>query len=461
MKGRRDSGSIDHSYSLQTSLGKLASLDTLQKGVDEIKAYLMQIKRSDEKLNHFLTCLNPTNEHMLSQNHKKEFIRLYGIFAEILEGDCIPYLGKIIAALLKRLREANTGLNEVISQTYGALIHNTLHTLPDLPTSCFQLTSILKPLFECYSSTSKVFHIGAGLCITRIIQHAPIECLRFMLDKVSLKLIQLLNPSKAPTQLIEALISLILSVEQDFSPYTSALVPELMNCINNEDFACRKQALDALYTLGAVVPNSVIPFASEILVVLNSMRTVKIKPVRDSAVEAINLYKKLIPDSPPRHKKSEVHSPKNEVKPKSIFKGPINANFFKAAKDRQNDSIVEPEKPIVTKEFHNPDTIFIDSPRCLSPSFREAETSHIEKFEFEEPVREQFENNSKILNLSHSCKELSHEFYQFREQTKSEFYQINQRLGALEEMITTVSQLFDAKIKQITCNPNIAKILRN
>ena len=72
MKGRRDSGSIDQSYSLQTSLGKLASLDTLQKGIDEIKAYLMQFKRSDEKLNHFLTCLNPTNEHMLSQNHKKE-----------------------------------------------------------------------------------------------------------------------------------------------------------------------------------------------------------------------------------------------------------------------------------------------------------------------------------------------------------------------------------------------------
>ena len=461
MKARRDISTIDSSCNLQTSLGKLGSLDTNQKGIEEVKAYIIQYKRSDEKINYFLNCLTPTNEHMLSQNHKKEFIRIYGIVAEILEGDCIPYLGKIFGALLKKLKESNTVLNETISQTYGVIIHNTLHTLPDLPSSCSQLTAIFKPLFEVFSSNNKVIQVGCGLCLTKIIQHSPIECLRFMLPKISLRLIQILGSSKAQAQIIESLISLILSVEQEFARYTSALVPELMNCINSEDSACRKQVIDALYTLAAVVPESVEAFASEILTILNKVRTDKIKPIRDSAIEAVNIYKKLIPDVPVRQI-VEVRSPREEFKPKSIFKGPINANFFEAAKNRHNDSIVEaPDKGFQYKEYGRPEPIAIESPRSVSPSFREAETSNIEKFNFEESVHEENEGSFKIEKIWRNCKELGVEFNEFREQTKSDLYQINQRLGALEEMISTVSQLFDAKIKQITCNPNISKLLKN
>ena len=457
MKNRRESSNADMIGNLQASLGKLGALDTIQKGTEEIKTFLSLYKRSEEKISLFLSLLNPTNEHMLSQNHKKEFIKLYGLIAEVLEGECIPYLNKMISSLLKKLKEANSNLNETISHSYGAIAYNTLHTLSDLPSSCSQLTAILKPLFENLSSSNKVLQTGAGLCITKIIQHSPIECLRYLLDKISLKLISLLSTSKAQTQIIESLISLILSVEQDYSPYTEATVPELLNCIGSEDFACRKQVLDALYTIGAVVPASVTPFAREILNIINNARSDKIKPVRDSAIEAINLYKKLMPDSPSRPK-IELQSPKEELKPKSIFRGPVNSNFFKAAKNA-NDSIVEAaEKQSFFKEFQAEPVV--ESPRSISPSFREPETSNIEKFDFEESIHIE-KDNSKLQTVLTQVKEISSEFHQYRDQTKMELYQINQRLGALEEMISTVSQLFDAKIKQITCNPGIANILRS
>lgn len=459
MKNRREFSGADLNGSLQMALGKLGALDTQQKGMEEIKDYLRTYKHSEDKISHFISSLNPNNEHMLSLNHKKEFIKLYGIMAEVLESECVPYLGKIFAALLKKLKEANPSLHETISQSYGSIVHNTLHTLPDLPSSCNQMTNVLKPLFEGLSSSNRHLQTGAGLCVTKIIQHSPLECLRYMLDKLSLRLVQLLSLSKAQSQIIEAIISLILSVEQDFAPYAGRAVPEILNCINNEDFNCRKQMMDALYTLGAVVPSAVAPFARDIMNVLNRARTDKVKPVRDAAGEAINLYKKLIPDTPPKVK-VEVKSPREELKPKSIFKGPVNANFFKAA---NNDSIVEaPEKPSA-REYQA--QIFVESPRSQSPLFREQENPPpIEKFEFEESVGEIKEEHSLEKNpytLASQVGDLKNEFHQFKDQVKMELHQINQRLGALEEMITTVSQLFDAKVKQITCNPNIANLLRN
>lgn len=536
MRNRREASIPDISNTLSSALGKLGASDTQHKGLEEVKDFLRQHRLNEDKLTFFLSSLTPSNEHMLSISHKREYIKLYGTFAEILEHEALPYLPRIFAALTKKLKECNSSLNESISLAYGSVIHNTLHTLPDLPSSCSQLLSILKPLFESISSTNKILQVGSGLCITKIIQHSPLECLRFLLDRLTLKLLQVLNGSKAQCQVVESIISLVLSVEHEFAQYSARVVPELMSCAFNEDFLCRKQVVEAFYTLAAVVPASVAPFASEIMTILNKVRTDKAKPVRESAVEAMNLYKKMVPDTPAAGKITQK-SPKEEIKPKSIFRGPVNANFFKAA---NNDSIVEaPEKPFGLKEGFVEEMI-VDSPRSDSPSFREE--VGIEKFEFEQEVdsgfgrgmefgvvadrnggknkrgfevededligrergvgrdielmsekkygrvselqskrsgtfgycdpiqakKEQDRNldrnkgsQNRVEELKECCKDIKYEFGVFREQVRVEITQINQRLGALEEMISTVSQLFDAKLKQLTCNPNIANLLRN
>jgi hypothetical protein len=452
MKNRREGSFQDNSSLLSSALSKLGATDTQQKGIEEVKDYLRNHKLNDEKMNHFLASLTPNNEHMLSIGHKREFIKLYGTFAEILEAEAVPYLSKIFAALSKKLKECNSALNDGISLAYAQVVHNTLHTLPDLESSCSQLLGILRGLFENMNSTNKVIQVGSGLCITKIVQHSPLECLVFLLDRLSLKLVQVLSSCKAHCQVVEAIISLVLSVEQRFEPFTARTVPELINHAFEEDYMCRKQVAEALYTLAAVVPQSVSQFAEEILQVLNKLRTDKAKPVRESAVEAMNLYKRMTPE--PQVTKVNVKSPKESSKPKSIFRGPVNVNFFKAA---NNDSIVEaPERTPPYKEPVNPEQ-FIESPRSLSPSFREEE--NIEKFDFEQSIEESKIN--RVEEVRDSCKELKSEFKVFKDQVMTEIGQINQRLGALEEMISTVSQLFDAKLKQITCNPKIASLLRN
>ncbi|CAG9326060.1 unnamed protein product [Blepharisma stoltei] len=478
MKSRREGSmhSTDFQMAVQSALGRLGALDTQQTALEEIKSLLEQNATSDEKITIFLNSLNGVNEHTLTPVHKKEFVKLYGYMAEVLEGNMIPFIPRVLNTLQKKLKEANPHLFDAISSTFGMIIHNTLHTLPDLPSSCNQLALILKPLFQNLSTSNKNVQICSAHCLVKIIQHSPIECLKFMLEKLSAKILEYLNSPncRATGQLIEASISLILSIEQDFAPYAASYFPALLQSATDEDFATRKQALDALYTLAAVIPNSVVPFASEVMQLLNKARTDKIKPVRDSALEAISLYKNLVIESSPGRNDGR-HS--EQSRPKSMFKGQINPNFFKAAGNLNDGPIIEiaAKKPSKTAPPEDSPS-FQDEIAKIDDNFQIQEEPNF--FTFKEPKQEvveeepeekseekeeeeKFEENlvEKLSRLESENQELKTQFFEFKKTTKSEISQLNDRLGALEEMITTVSRLFDAKLKQITSNPKIAALL--
>ena len=57
----------------------------------------------------------------------------------------------------------------------------------------------------------------------------------------------------------------------------------------------RKMAIDVIYTMAAILKDSLRPFKSEILDILNHQRADKIKPVREASLEAIQAVKD-IPD---------------------------------------------------------------------------------------------------------------------------------------------------------------------
>lgn len=75
-----------------------------------------------DRMNAFLLMLQEHNEHM-RPNHRKELIRLYGAAAEIFEEALIPFMPKILAYLQRKLKENDTLLHGVISESLGALVH--------------------------------------------------------------------------------------------------------------------------------------------------------------------------------------------------------------------------------------------------------------------------------------------------------------------------------------------------
>lgn len=55
----------------------------------------------------------------------------------------------------------------------------------------------------------------------------------------------------------------------------------------------RKMAIDVIYTMAAILRDSIRPFKAEILDVLNHQRSDKIKPVREASIEALQAVKDI------------------------------------------------------------------------------------------------------------------------------------------------------------------------
>jgi hypothetical protein len=65
---------------------------------------------------------------------------------------------------------------------------------------------------------------------------------------------------------------------------------------SSSDFNTRKMAVDVVYTLAKIVPNSLKPYKLDLADVLNELKFDKMKPVREASSEAMN-YLKNVPDS--------------------------------------------------------------------------------------------------------------------------------------------------------------------
>ena len=528
----------EYKSTLLQALGKLARSETQRQAHEEIKSLLKDQANTEDRIALFLNHLseNPTHSNIL---YKKELIKLHGVFAEVLEDKSLPYLPRITGNLQKKLKEGDISMAEVIASSYGMLVHNTLHTIADLPSSCQQLSGIISPLFQNLGSGNKSLQVGAAQSLNKIIQHAPIECLQYLLDRITNKLMETLtNPAcKTQNYLLEALISLILSVEGLFAPFVNSLMPVLLQCINNEDQIVRKEAVDTLYTLGAVVSNSVGPYVEEIMTILYRCRTDKAKPVRDSAAEALTLYKDIAPTpseiperkpAPITPRSTASTGSKKEKSEKSIFKGPINPNFFKAAKKTTNPTIEVVDKgsvitiphdsvqdeadtfqdfapPIQQTSYHadfKQSTPTQSIVPALNLTFKPLEREIIEAEDHVEPPKENPENHiespwetsinqslspeparktaekpvtsslslqiksseslllERVQQLERQNVELTQALGIVQATTSREIGSIHQRLTALEEMINTVAQLFDARMRQLLSNPKISELLK-
>jgi hypothetical protein len=59
------------------------------------------------------------------------------------------------------------------------------------------------------------------------------------------------------------------------------------------DWSIRKMAIDVIYTMAAILKNTLSPYKNEILEVLNHSRSDKIKPVREATLEAMSAVKEI------------------------------------------------------------------------------------------------------------------------------------------------------------------------
>ena len=146
-------------------------------------------------------------------------------------------------------------------------------------------------------SPNKTVQTGAALCLSKIIQNSPEEVLIELLGEMTDRIIAVtkLTSFKAPTPLLECIISIVFHVELDFAPFVPRLIPMLIDFINNDEWSTKKVAIDAVYSIAAILKEQILPFRVDILKVLANCRFDKVKPVREATTETIKLLKEISP----------------------------------------------------------------------------------------------------------------------------------------------------------------------
>lgn len=59
------------------------------------------------------------------------------------------------------------------------------------------------------------------------------------------------------------------------------------------EWTTKKVAIDAVYSMAAIIKEEILPFKSELMRALNGCRFDKIKPVREATLETIKLLKEI------------------------------------------------------------------------------------------------------------------------------------------------------------------------
>lgn len=189
-------------------------------------------------------------------------------------------------------------MHSVIAETMGQVVLYIIEKVEEYPEKTELLQNFLKlPYSLLEKSPNKAVQEGAAQCLSKIIQNSPEVVLNQLMEELTDKLIFVinLNQFKAHIHLFECLISLVFHVEQDFTPYASKFLPVLIEFVASPDWNTKKVAIDAIYSMTAILKDEILPFRTEILAVLNHCRFDKIKPVREATLETIKLLKDIGP----------------------------------------------------------------------------------------------------------------------------------------------------------------------
>ncbi|KAK4775049.1 hypothetical protein SAY86_009984 [Trapa natans] len=269
------------------ALNKIADRDTYQIGVDELEKIAERL--SPEGIAAFLSCILDTDSERKSAV-RKECIRLMGALARLHEGLIVPYIGKIVSSIVKRLKDPDSVVRDACVETMGILA---------LKLGCHighgdGVVMLVRPLFEALGEQNKQVQSGAGLCLARVIDNTndpPASLLQRMLAR-TVKLLK--NPHfLAKPAVIELNRSIIQAGGATTQNVLSAAISSIQEALKSTDWNTRKAASVALAEIAVSSGSLLGSFRASCIRCLELCRFDKVKPVRDSVSQALHCWRSL------------------------------------------------------------------------------------------------------------------------------------------------------------------------
>ncbi|XP_076888082.1 microtubule-associated protein TORTIFOLIA1-like isoform X2 [Bidens hawaiensis] len=283
------SSHIELKNRILNSLSKLSDRDTHQIAIEDLEKIIQTLTPDT-----FTLFLNPLFDVSSDPNKpaaKKESIRLLYALSAAHTDAAAPHLAKIVAHIVKRLKDSDSGVRDACREAIGEL--SGLYLRGEGENVGAVVSVFVKPLFEALNDQSKGVQAGGAMCLARMVEMAsdpPVSALQKMCGRIC----KYLNNANflAKAALLQAVSSL--SQVGAISPQgLEPLLQSIHECLTNSDWAARKAAADALTALALHSTNLITGKTGPTIAALEDCRFDKIKPARDSINEALQHWQRL------------------------------------------------------------------------------------------------------------------------------------------------------------------------
>lgn len=294
-KGPRKVNSQQVVYELKhrvvLALNKIADRDTYHIGVEELEKAAEAL--NPDRIIPFLSCILDTDSEQKSAV-RKECVRMMGELAKIHGGLIGPHVGKMVASIVKRLKDQDSVVRDTCVETMGVFASEFGNSQLESD-GIFVL--LVRPLFEALGEQNKQIQSGAAMCLARVIDNIidpPTSILQKMLVR-TMKLLK--NPHfMAKPAVIELNKSLILAGGALSHSALSSGISSIQEALKDNDWTTRKAASLALGEIGASGGLCLVPFKASCIQALESCRFDKVKPVRDTVLQGLGCWRSILED---------------------------------------------------------------------------------------------------------------------------------------------------------------------
>lgn len=267
-----------------TCLNKLSDRDTLAVAATELESIALSLNH--DSFAPFLTYLSATSSSDKSPV-RRQCVRILGVLS-VTHGDALsPHVSKMLAAVVRRLRDPDSAVR---SACVGA-VSSIASEISKPPFS-----SLSKPLVEAVlSEQDQNSQIGSALCLSAAIEASP-DPEPAQLQKLLPRVLKLIKSDsfKAKPALLTVIGSIAGAGAASFNRNSlNSLVPCLVDFLSSDDWATRKAAVEALGRLAVVEKVHLTAFRSSCLASLENKRFDKVKVVRESMNQTLELWKEI------------------------------------------------------------------------------------------------------------------------------------------------------------------------
>lgn len=230
----------------------------------------------------------------------------------------------------------------------------------------------MKPLFEAMGDQNKAVQVGAAVCMAKLVESAsvgndgdvavvPVAAFQKMCPRIC-KLIN--NPHFFAKAAILPVVAALSQAGAIAPQSLEHLLPSIHDCLSSSDWATRKAAAEALSSLALHSSSLITDKTTPTLALLEACRFDKIKPVRDSMTEALQLWKRIADGGNPEPAVLSEISDLKKVNPDERKTDPLVKDTDLTSKAKAT-SISETEKAVVILKKKAP----VLNDKVLNPEF--------------------------------------------------------------------------------------------